>query len=135
MTDAIHIPTSVSCNIPVLNTHISTSAMDVWHKESMDRQSTPANIHMSCALEKRSPPRSIINRCFASALDTFARPLQPSAVYYRPHYTSSAMPSPASSSGAARRYRTLLQRMSTSPKLPVKLPSMYSSVDASWRFM
>uniref|UniRef100_A0A7S0KJZ2 Uncharacterized protein n=1 Tax=Micromonas pusilla TaxID=38833 RepID=A0A7S0KJZ2_MICPS len=44
------------------------------------------------------------------------------------------MASPPSSS-APRRYRTLLHLISTSPRFPANLPSMYSSVDASCRFM
>lgn len=42
--------------------------------------------------------------------------------------------SPSSSSSSTPRiYKTLLHLMSTSPKLPVQLPSMYSSVLANWK--
>lgn len=41
----------------------------------------------------------------------------------------------ASSSSTPLRYRTLLQRMSTSPKLPANSPSTYSSVEVRRRFM
>lgn len=37
--------------------------------------------------------------------------------------------------GAAETYRTLLQRMRTSPRNPANCPSKYSSHSDSWRFM
>lgn len=39
------------------------------------------------------------------------------------------------SSGAPRRYKTLLHLIRTSPRFPVQFPSIYSSVFASCRFM
>ena len=39
----------------------------------------------------------------------------------------------SSSSSTPRMYKTLLQRTRTSPRLPVQLPSMYSSVFANWK--
>ena len=37
--------------------------------------------------------------------------------------------------GAALMYKTLLQRIKTSPNIPANCPLMYSSVLVSWRFM
>lgn len=39
------------------------------------------------------------------------------------------------SSGAPRRYKTLLHLINTSPRFPVQFPSIYSSVLANCRFM